>query len=201
MDWVLSLSKGLLKTFNARYAAFSFNTGFVILDVLPIWSRSISRFSKRRTSGKKPAQDFKDLVLRSADEWYQIINNKNSRSYASLHLLQKTNNKGIAPDSIKPHQKKRPRFSKCERESMKLLRLQLEELISEGHVGKIKSCYKRLAKVHHPDVGGDAEKFNRINEAHQQMLQWAKNPQFTTRRALIDCWSYDSSTNKWAPPL
>jgi hypothetical protein len=66
---------------------------------------------------------------------------------------------------------------------------------------KIKAAYKKLAKIYHPDVGGDTEKFKRLNEAHQQMLLWAKNPQFISRKALVSCWSYDSSTNRWAPPL
>ena len=81
MMWVLSLSKGLLRVFNARYAAFSFDKSYVVLDVLPIWSREISRFLFRRRSGKKPAEDLKTLILRSAEEWYCMINNRNSRSW------------------------------------------------------------------------------------------------------------------------
>ena len=201
MLWVLSLSKGLLRVFNARYAAFSFNKGHVILDVIPIWSKDISRFTRKRTSGKKPAEDLKRLLLEAGNEWYRMINNNNSKSYASLFLLKKNYNKRIAPESIKPDKKLRPRFSKQERESTKLLQLKMEELISDGHLSKIKSAYKKLAKVYHPDVGGDEEKFKRLSEAHHQMLLWAENPQFTSSKSLADCWSYDGSTNRWAPPL
>jgi hypothetical protein len=201
MLWVLSLSKGLLRIFNTRYASFFFNNKYVILDILPVWSKEISRFTQRRTSGKKPAEDLKDLILQYGKEWYHMINNNNSKSYASLLLLKKCCNNRIPPDSIKPDNRVRPRFSKHERESMRLLRLELRELISEGHVSKIRSAYRRMAKVHHPDMGGNPEKFKKLNEAHQQMLLWAENPQFTSRKALIDCWSYDSSTNRWAPPL
>ncbi len=200
MLWVLSLSKGLLKVFNARYAAFSFNDDHVVLDVLPIWSREISRFLSKRT-GKKPAEDLKSLILHSGTEWYRIINNRNSRSFASLFLLRKNNAKRIAPDSIKPDRKVKPRLTKRERESIKLLKLKMEELFHEGHVARIKSAYKRLAKIHHPDVGGDPEEFKKLNEAHQQMLLWAERPQFTFKKALIDCWSYDGLTNQWTPPL
>jgi hypothetical protein len=84
---------------------------------------------------------------------------------------------------------------------MKLLQLKMEELLSDGNVAKIKASYKKLAKIYHPDVGGDAEKFKRLNEAHQQMLLWAENPQYTSRKALVDCWSYDAYTNRWSPPL
>ena len=199
--WVLSLSKGLLKVFNARYAAFSFNKGYVILDILPVWSHDISRFIYKRKSGKKPAEDLKSLILESGEEWYNVINNRNSMSYASLFLLNKNHTKSISPNSIKPATKLRPKFSKSEKDSMKCLSIKMEELLAEGHVSKIKSAYKKLAKVHHPDVGGDAEEFKRLNEAHQQMILWAANPQFTSRKALMDCWSYDGSTNRWSPPL
>ena len=199
--WVLSLSKGLLKVFNARYAAFTFSKSYVTLDVLPIWSKDISRFTYKRTFGKKPAEDLKNLILQSGKEWYHFINNNNSKSYASLFLLQKNHNKYIAPDSIKPDKKLRPRFSKGERESMNLLKLKLEELISDGHVLKIRSAYKKLAKLYHPDMGGDTEKFKKLSEAHRQMLLWAENPSFTFRKALTDCWSYDGATNRWSPPL
>ena len=201
MLWVLSLSKGLLKVFNARYASFSFNNNYVVLDVLPIWSREISRFLCKRRDGKKPAEDLKNLILQSGSEWYRIISNRNSRSYASLLLLSQNHNKRLAPDSIKPDRKVKPRLSKRERESIKLLKLKMEELFSDGHVSKIKSAYKKLAKIYHPDVGGDAEKFKRLNDAHQQMIIWSQNPHFTSRKALIDCWSYDGLTNRWTPPL
>jgi hypothetical protein len=154
MQWVLSLSKGLLKAFNARYAAFSFNNEYVLLDVLPVWSREISRFFRRR-SGKKPAEDLKNLILHSGAEWYRIIHNRNSRSYATLFLLSRNCTKRVAPDSIKPDRKIKPRLSKGERQSIKLLELKLEELFCEGHILKIKSAYKKLAKIHHPDVGGE----------------------------------------------
>jgi hypothetical protein len=199
--WVLSLSKGLLRVFNARYAAFSFNEHYVVLDVLPIWSKKISRFLYKRTQGKKPAEDLKCLVLQCAEEWYRMINSRSSKSYASLFLLQKNHYKGIPLESIRPDEKIRPKFSKTERESLKFLELKIEELLSDGHESSIKSAYKKLAKIHHPDAGGDAEKFKRLYEAHQQMLLWAQKPQFTSRKALPDSWSYDGATNRWSPPL
>jgi len=201
MLWVLSLSKGLLIAFNARYAAFSFDQNFVILDILPVWSQDISRFLYRRPGGKKPAEDLKNLILQSGNEWYRLVHNKTSKSYASLVILKKNHKKEINPKSIRPNKKLKPRLSRFERESLKLLELQIEELFSESHVAKIRSAYKRLAKVYHPDMGGDAEKFKKLNAAHQQMILWAENPHFTLRKALMDCWSYDGATNRWSPPL
>ena len=68
INWVLSLSKGLLKSFNARYAAFSFTDDHVILDVLPVWSKGISRFALERANNIKPAEGLKNLILESGRE-------------------------------------------------------------------------------------------------------------------------------------
>jgi hypothetical protein len=201
MAWVLSLSTGLLRVFNARYAAFSFTSGQVVLDVLPVWSSEISRFTHQRTKGKRPADDLKKLVLKSGGEWYGMIHSRKSKSYASLCILKKNHDCTITPDSIKPNRRVQPRLSKREKEYMKLLKLTASELLSEGHAARIKSSYRKLAKLYHPDVGGDAKKFREINDAQRQMLIWAECPQFTLRRNLSECWSYDGATNRWSPPL
>jgi len=201
MLWVLSLSKGLLRVFNVRYAAFAFSDRYVMLDVLSTWSDDISRFIYGRDLGKRPAQDLKALILKSGKEWYRIISNGSSRSYASLCLLKQNHDKSLSPDSIKPNSKRVPRLNRQEKDSMKLLNLKLEELIAGGHTKRIRSAYKAMAKIYHPDVGGDTEKFKKLNDAHQQMLLWAQNPHFTSRKALAGCWSYDGYTNTWSPPL
>ena len=201
INWVLSLSKGLLRTFNARYASFSFTHDHVILDMLPAWAKEISRFICRRTPGNKPAEDLKNLILESGREWYHLVDNNNSKSYASLSLLMKKHKKGIDPSNIKPDRKIRPRLSKHENDCLKILRLRRKDLSSDSNLAKIRSAYKKMAKIYHPDVGGDTEKFKQLNEAHKQMLLWSENPQYTSRKALRDCWSYDGSTNRWSPPL
>ena len=201
MIWVLSLSKGLLRVFNSRYAAFSFTDHYVVLDILPFWTNSISRFVYKRTSGEKPSDDLKKLIIQSGREWYAILDNNKSKSYASLCLLQKTHNKDLDPESIKPNRKRRPKLSRRETEFLKLLQLKREDLHSRSYVMKIKTAYKKMAKIHHPDIGGSEEKFKMLNEAHQQMLLWAEKPQFISRIALHDSWSYNGNTDRWAPPL
>lgn len=37
----------------------------------------------------------------------------------------------------------------------------------ETDIDKINKEYKKLARVHHPDLGGDLEKFQKINKAHK----------------------------------
>ncbi len=201
INWVLSLSKGLLRTFNARYASFSFTHDHVILDLIPVWSKGISRFICKRTPGKKPAEDLKNLILKSGREWYHMVDNNNSKSYASLFLLKKNHRRDIDPCDIKPNNKSRPRLSGYENKCLKVLKLDRKDLSSNEKTIRIKSAYKKMAKIHHPDMGGNSEKFRQLNEAHKQMLLWAENPQYTSRKALPYCWSYDGSTNRWAPPL
>ena len=201
INWVLSLSKGLLKAFSARYAAFSFTEGHVMLDVLPAWSKVISRFMCKRTSGNKPAEDLKNLILQSGREWYEMVDNNKSKSYASLTLLDKSINEEIDPSDIKPNRKTQPRLSSEETACLKILSLKREELCTEGRSVKINSAYRKMAKIHHPDMGGDGEKFKQLNEAHKQMLLWAENPLYISRKALQNCWSYDAYTNRWSPPL
>jgi hypothetical protein len=169
--------------------------------MLPVWAKEISRFVCRRTPGNKPAEDLKNLVLQSGREWYHLVDNRNSKSYASLFLLSKNHEKDIDPESIKPNRKERPRLSKAEEVCLKILKLKRQDLSTAGHFRKIKSAYKRMAKLYHPDMGGDEEKFKRLSEAHEQMLLWAKKPQYTSRKALKNCWSYDGAASRWSPPL
>ncbi len=201
INWVLSLSKGLLKTFNTRYAAFYFTHDHVVLDMLPVWSKGISRFVCIREQGNKPAVDLKRLILQSGSEWYRLVYNNTSKSYASLSLLEKSHKKNIDPESIMPNKNAMPRLSKDEKNCLKILKLDRKDLSSGSNITRIKSAYKRMAKLYHPDMGGDAEKFKKLNEAHQLMLLWTENPQYTSRKALRDCWSYDGYTNRWSPPL
>ena len=201
INWVLSLSKGLLKAFNTRYAAFCFTHNHVILDVLPAWSTFISRFICRRIPGNKPAEDLKNLILQSGKEWHHMVDNNKSKSYASLFLIDKNQNTDIDPENIKPGRKIRPRLSKHENICLKILRLDRKDLSSDGHIVKIKSAYKKLAKIYHPDMGGDENEFKKLNEAHKHMILWTENPLYTSRKALHGCWSYDASTSRWSPPL
>jgi hypothetical protein len=199
--WVLSLSKGLLRAVNARYAAFSFTDDRVILDVFPTWSKQVSRFVTTRMEGNKPAEDLKNLVLRFGEEWHNIVNHNGSRSYASLCLVNRNHTRDIGPSGIRPARNAQPRLSRDETKCLELLRLERAELSDQGCAAKIKSAYKRMAKVHHPDVGGDEETFKRLKDAHEQMLLWAENPHYTSRKALPGCWSYDGATSRWSPPL
>lgn len=47
-------------------------------------------------------------------------------------------------------------------------------LSAEATDSEIKSAYKRLAKIHHPDKGGKAEAFDRVQKAYDLLMNPAK---------------------------
>ncbi|MCP4747625.1 MAG: DnaJ domain-containing protein [Desulfobacteraceae bacterium] len=64
----------------------------------------------------------------------------------------------------------------------------------------IKSAYRRQAKKHHPDIGGDAQTFLKIQDAYDSLICWAKNPTFTRKRGFPDKWLYQGYNDRWIQP-
>jgi hypothetical protein len=199
--WTLSLSKGLLITLNTRYAAFSFTEHYVALDVLPTWSNRISRFVYERKSGHSPANALKELILEAGEEWYNKRSRRISRSFSSQSILEEKAELAINPDSIKPNTNRIPKLSADQKKALRRLNINLDRLAFGDYVREIKKAYREMAKIHHPDKGGDGERFKEINTAHEVMLWWTENPKFKSNNALPGCWSYDGYRNRWSPPL
>ncbi|MFN5698116.1 MAG: J domain-containing protein, partial [Cyanobacteriota bacterium] len=44
------------------------------------------------------------------------------------------------------------------------------ELSWGASLAAVKAAHRRLVKLHHPDMGGDAESFRRINDAYQLLI-------------------------------
>lgn len=65
----------------------------------------------------------------------------------------------------------------------------------------VKNAYRRQAKIHHPDLGGQASTFRKINDAYQELLRWAENPRFIKRKGFTDKWFYDGDNKKWVQPI
>jgi hypothetical protein len=79
--------------------------------------------------------------------------------------------------------------------------MNIGSLVFGDYVRGIKKAYRAMAKVYHPDKGGDGERFKEINRAHELMLQWTEDPKFRSNSALPGCWSYNGDSNRWSPPL
>lgn len=43
--------------------------------------------------------------------------------------------------------------------------------------GSARRSFRHLAKTHHPDKGGDAEKFSMVESAYRAVEDWCANPQ------------------------
>ncbi|MEI7478309.1 MAG: DnaJ domain-containing protein [bacterium] len=52
----------------------------------------------------------------------------------------------------------------------------------EASEEEIKKAFRKLAMQHHPDKGGDQEKFKTINEAYQLLSDPQKKQQYDTVR-------------------
>ncbi len=199
--WTLYLSNGLLITLNTRYAAFSFTEHYVALDVMPTWSNRISRFVYERKSGYPPANALKELVLEAGNEWYKKRSRRISRSFSSQSILEEKTQHSINPDSIKPNKNRVPRLSADQKKALRRLDINMDRLVFGDYVREIKKAYREMAKVYHPDKGGDGERFKEINTAHELMIQWTEDPKFRSNNALPGCWSYNGYQNRWSPPL
>jgi hypothetical protein len=199
--WSLSLSKGLLQTLNARYAAFSFNDTYVALDILPAWSNSISRFIHERKQGNSPAHALKELVLEAGKRWYQKRDSRFSHSFASQSLLEEKIEPSIDPEAIKPNANRVPQLSLGQKKGLKHLNISIDSLTEGDCASVIKKAYRGMAKLYHPDKGGDSEKFKELLDAHEIIQEWAKNPKFRSNHSLPGAWSYNGYKNRWSPPL
>jgi hypothetical protein len=69
-------------------------------------------------------------------------------------------------------------------------------MFSNHHtVGQIKSEYRRLAKLHHPDLGGDLEKMKQVNlQYHAALL--AVNGQTRTDNGKTFTYKYNEKTEQ-----
>ena len=200
LDFALYIATGLVQALRARYAAFSYTEDALILDILPIGSRVISRFLWSRSKQKKVADDLLDMIEHTGREWYEMEEESSSRWRASQGLLERTSRRDIPMSAVVPVSKKIPQLNYKEKNALKVLELNTKQILAADAVQRVKSAYRRKAKLHHPDKGDMSNRFIEINEAHAELLRWAESPTFRSRTALANSWCYDSSKRRWAPP-
>jgi hypothetical protein len=200
LEFALYIATGLVQTLRARYAAFSYTDGMLILDILPVGAKTISRFVWQRDGHKKVAEDLLGMIEQAGREWYKHEEKTGSRWWASQHLLDRASRKDIPVNAIVPTSKKTPQLNYKAKNALRLLELTREQIVSKDSMRQIKSAYRKQAKLFHPDKGDTTNRFVQINEAHAELLNWAENPRFHSRTALPNSWCYDASRKRWVPP-
>ena len=193
----LNIRTGLLKALNTRYATFSFTERLIVMDVLPYDSRELYSFIFRRSQGLAPADDFGKLADILGNAWWEE-KRRTARNYlASRYVLSQASRNCSSTGSVKPIQVKIPAVNGSSLLRLKLNRSALESAELEK---TIKSAYRREAKKHHPDLGGNNASFRKIQQAYEELIKWSENPVFLRRQRFPDKWFYDGGKNKWVQP-
>lgn len=189
---------GLLQALNTRYATFYFSDTMIMLDLLPYGTNEVFSFLYPRSPGGKPAEDFSRMANILGDIWWTEKRRTNKRHLASVHVL------GHANRNVKDYVSVKPAMSSIynvKRQYMMQLKLSQSDLWSPELAQIIKNAYRQQAKIHHPDLGGDAEAFRKVHHAYEEMMRWSENPTLTRRRGVPDKWFYDGEKNRWVQPL
>jgi hypothetical protein len=193
----LNVRSGLLKALNTRYATFYFTDDLLIMDVLLFDSVSLYSFIFPRTAGRKPVEDFSDMSNILGKAWWDEMRRTNRKYLASHHVLRKAMKQDHGGNSVTPLEIKIP---SVKGKTMVALQLGMEDLHSSELQKIIKSAYRRQARKHHPDIGGNEAAFRRIHEAYEDLMKWSEEPSFSRRNGFPDRWFYDGMKNKWVQP-
>jgi hypothetical protein len=193
----LEVRTGLIKALNTKYATFYFSDVMIVMDMLPYGSEEIFSFFYPRSPGKKPAEDFSTMADMLGNIWWTERKRTNKRYLASHHVLDQAVRNNAPVVSVKPTIVKLPSLKATHLSHLKLDKSALNAVELQQN---IKNAYRRQAKMHHPDIGGDAATFRKIHQAYRELTTWAKKPAFVKRRGFPDKWFYDGSTNKWVHP-
>jgi hypothetical protein len=193
----LDLRIGLLQALNTRYATFYFTDRLINLDILPYGTKKICSFISRRTPGKNPGEDFGRMANTLGELWWAEQYRTRKRYLASRHVLESALPDRVSIESVRPRTVYMPSIAPG---SLVYLNLEKGILSSPENRKIIKDAYRRQAKIHHPDLGGDAVIFRRVHKAYQDLMQWAEKPNFTMRRGFPDKWVYEGERNIWVMP-
>ena len=194
----LNRRAGLLRALNTRYATFYFTEFVIIMDLLLYDSNQIYSYLLPRTPGRKPVDDFCDLSNILGTAWWDEKNRTKKRYMASSHVLSQANKPDATVDRVIPSTLNVPSVRAS---SLICLELRAVDLIPSRLGERIKRAYRRQAKKHHPDIGGNPQTFLKIQEAYELLNQWAKHPTFTRLRGFPDKWLYEGASDRWSQPI
>jgi predicted nucleic acid-binding Zn ribbon protein len=194
----LNTRNGLLQALNTRYATFYFSDTMIIMDVVPHGIKEIFRYTSLRSAGNSPADDFSQMTNVMGNAWWEEENRTAKKYLASRHVLELAQRYAISPLLLRPKLIKVPTIKT---RAMNYLKIDKTDIDSDELPKIIKNAYRRQAKIHHPDAGGQAQTFRKLHAAYVELLRWADNPTFIRRRGFPDKWYYDSDNQKWVQPI
>lgn len=194
----LDMRTGLLQALNTRYATFYFSDIMIIMDILPYGFKEICSFFYPRSPGARPGDDFSTMSNILGESWWAEKRRTNKRYLASMHVLTLANHNRVPAKAVRPNATVTPHIKTA---SLVYLNLNKTDLFSPELDRIVKKAYRKQAKIFHPDIGGDAGIFRKINQAYEDLSKWADNPTFIRRRGFPDKWFYDGSANKWIQPV
>lgn len=193
----LTTRTGLLEALNVRHATFYFTSEVIVLDIIVHDIREVFRFTALRANGSRPADDFGKMANMLGEAWWAETERTGKKYMAVRRLLQMAE-KHEGYSLVRPRLIKTP---SVRAESLRCLGITRAQLGSKQLTKLIRDAYRRQAKIHHPDAGGEPTTFRGIHDAYKELLQWADHPTFTRRRGFPDKWYYDGSAQKWTQPV
>lgn len=194
----LNRRTGLLIALNIRYATFYFTEFTIVMDVLRRDRDEILSYILPRSPGKKPVDDFRILSEHLGNAWWSENRRTKKRYLATRHVLALGQPKEVGKASIIPIEVSKPAVRGATVISLDLNGISTER---EALQAQIKRAFRSQAKKHHPDLGGNAATYRKIQEAYEKLIDWSRNPSFTRRNGFPDKWFYDGSTNHWVHPM
>ncbi|NLN40122.1 MAG: J domain-containing protein [Smithella sp.] len=194
----LTTRTGLLEALNVRHATFYFTPEMIVLDIIVRDIREVFRYRALRTNGSRPADDFGKMANSLGEAWWEETARTGKKYMASRRLLQMAEkHEGESLSLVRPRLIRTPAVRA---ESLRCLGISKAELGSKQLGRLIRDAYRRQAKIHHPDAGGQPTTFRNIHDAYKDLLKWADNPTFIRRRGFPDKWYYDGTAQKWTQP-
>lgn len=194
----LNMHTGLLKALNAKYACFYFTDLLIVMDLLPYGETCLSSFIYPRSPTGKPGDDFIRMAAALGTLWWNEKKKTNRQYLASRLVLNAAGKNTESGQSIRPLELKIPAIKG---KPFLQLNLKKADLESFEYQKLIKQMFRKEAKKHHPDMGGDPAVFRKIHKAYQEMIEWAENPTFINRRGFPDRWFYNGNQNRWVQPI
>jgi hypothetical protein len=142
-------------------------------------------------------EDFCKMFNLLGNAWWEEVRRTRKRYLATRLILGKARSIEGDINSVRPLEVREPaRMAR----SMTTLKLKHKDLHSPNLQQIIKRAFRRQAKKHHPDQGGDAALFRKLRDAFEQLIRWSENPTFTTRRGFADKWFYEGGLDRWTQP-